>query len=120
MPLFWIVLGLSLANSKLSDKEAITAQPLESRTTEKDELSLPQKRSFLDYVVAGAVVLFVLLFLCVFFYPSQGTIELPGKKTYTGQIRGSLYHGEGELESESGFLGTRVNLNTDVIMALEN
>lgn len=84
MPIFWIILGLALANQE---------------NVGHNENALYLKGPAKVYGL-GAVLFGVIIALAVYFnYPSYKTVVLPGGGTYTGEFRGSTFHGQGTLET---------------------
>jgi len=100
MPLFWIVLGLTLASNSLGYqfevKQGKIATSVESESKDNRKISLP------DVIMIIAIASFILMILFWFFYPSHGTVQITGSGEYTGQLRGSTYHGEGTWVSDYG------------------
>ena len=83
MPIFWVILGLALANQEnLSENmKALCAKgPV--------------------FYGIGLALFGVIIAMAIYFNnPSYGTVSLPGGEKYTGEFRGSTFHGQGTLES---------------------
>lgn len=84
MPIFWIILGLALANQE---------------NLGHNENALYLKGSVKVYGL-GVVLFGVIIAMAVYFnYPGYGTVSFPEGGKYTGEFRGNTFHGKGIYES---------------------
>ena len=83
MPIFWIILGLALANQE---------------NTCHNENALYVK-GFKFYGIALVLFGVIIAMAISFNYPSYKTITLSEGGKYTGEFRGSTFHGKGTFES---------------------
>ncbi len=105
MPLFWIVLGLSISNNSNSLLDLSYPNSAETAIGEQiqnNENTNPKIKSWFTIVIITVVLIFLLTVLFWLYYPTEKTIIIPGEGTYSGQLRGSLYHGYGTWVSLSG------------------
>ena len=101
MPLFWITMGLLIASC--SDPENAKNYFVErDNLLESKEKNKYLKFSPVAIVLSLAVAVFMLVVLYWLFYPTHKTVEIHGEGTYTGQLRGSTFHGYGTYESLNG------------------
>jgi len=83
MPIFWIIMGLALANQ-------------ENRRHNDNALYVKGPQ----FYGVGAVLFGLIIVIAVYLnYPSYGTVFLPGGEKYTGEFRGSTFHGHGTYET---------------------
>jgi putative inorganic carbon (HCO3(-)) transporter len=83
MPIFWIIMGLALANQ-------------ENRDHNENALYV---KGF-EFFGITLVLFGVIIFMAVYFnYPGYGSLSLPGGEKYTGEFRGKTFHGKGTFES---------------------
>ena len=76
-------------------------------TERGDQLESIEKKKNMNFspvaiVLSLAVAVFMLAVLYWLFYPTHKTVEIHGEGTYTGQLRGSTFHGYGTYESLNG------------------
>ncbi len=105
MPLFWIVLGLSISNNSNSSSELNDPKSVETASDEQmkiNENSSPKIKPWFTIVIITVVLMFLLTVLFWLYYPTEKTIIIPGEGTYNGQLRGSTFHGYGTWDSYSG------------------
>ena len=105
MPLFWIVLGLSLANNEFmysSDNRNIDRSAKEGMVEERTFHHKRHSSNTLRNIILGSILIFILLVSYWFFYPSQRVVNLPDGGVYTGELKGSTFHGYGILKTPSG------------------
>ncbi|OPL10626.1 MAG: hypothetical protein AVO34_10560 [Firmicutes bacterium ML8_F2] len=107
MPVFWIVLGLSIAKSRYP-KTDLSAHKSEGTSIDIsiEDYEKPNSRlvSWFTFVILTAILIFIVTIIFWFYYPAEKTIIIPGEGTYSGQVRGSIYHGYGSWKSLSGVL----------------
>ncbi len=100
MPLFWIILGLSLANNQnlhcdiTSNSDDLVANNIKKKNR--------GKKSIFQYIFFAAITVFIIFIIILLFYPRHGTVEVPGGGVYTGQLKGYTFHGQGTWEAEIG------------------
>ena len=107
-PLFWVVLGLSLTNEKHFGKETngeiVNGTANRTKNLDESKLDSGKKRegNLIRYVLKGCIVLFIIVIYFWLFFPSEQKVDIPGGGTYTGELRGSYFHGEGTWHSGYG------------------
>lgn len=104
MPLYWIVLGLLWGNMNRAETAAVDNSALvadENSLSESEKEMIGKKNALLIKIIVIPLTIFALLISAWYYYPTEGTQEIPGVETYTGQLRGYTYHGYGLLETGS-------------------
>jgi len=105
MPLFWVTAGLAIAFARKSEVNGVACENIPETEENKEKLKL--KRHLFMVTIIGLLI-FVLGFSYIYFYPSYRTVVVQGSSggTYTGQFRGISYHGQGTWEANTGITYT--------------
>ena len=105
-PLFWIVLGLSLSNRNYAWPDIYEKSNQKKHGEFEDESNLiykvTGKRTLIKNVIKALLLIYIVAVYFWFFFPDEKTVGIPGGGTYTGEMRGAYYHGEGAWESGYG------------------
>jgi len=97
LPLFWIILGLTQTvddDYVYEFKDSLQSKPGKTQHNFKKTI---------QFVLSAGFIILFLMVLALLYLPRTTVIEMEGRGTYEGQVRGlNTYHGTGELVMEGG------------------
>ena len=100
LPLFWITLGL-MQSKTANDLRIISVASLKDTIIDGKRKKMVNEKRVIYLIVIG-IAIFIIFIAIMFIYPHQGSMEIEGQGVYTGQLRGSVFHGYGTWEATNG------------------
>ena len=100
LPLFWITLGLMQSKTAIDLRIISETSPKDAVIDGKRKKMVNEKRVII--LMVTGIAIFIIFIALMFLFPRQGSIEVEGQGVYTGQLRGSTFHGYGTWEATNG------------------